>query len=66
MKHYTQGQFTITFPITDGVPAATVVAMLAQLKPGAVIDYMAVDPRTPLAGTRRFVVNYHEPAEKDN
>lgn len=64
MKHYTQGQFTITFSIADGADAAAVTAMLSQLKPGAVIDYVAVDPRTLLAGTRRLIINYREPAEK--
>lgn len=66
MKHYTRGQFTITFALADGVAAAAVTAILSQLKPGAVIDYMAVDPRTPLAGTRRLIINYREPAQKDN
>ena len=64
MKYYTLGQFTITFPITDGAPAATVVAMLSQLKPGAVIDDMVVDPRSPLAGTHRLIITYREPAEE--
>lgn len=65
MKHYTIGQFTITFPITDGVPAAAGVAMLSQLKPGAVIADMAVDPQSPFAGTHRLVVSYREPAEEE-
>lgn len=66
MKHYTQGQFTITFSIADGADAAAVTAMLSQLKPGAVIDDMTVDPDGPFAGTRRLIINYREPAEKDN
>lgn len=66
MTHYTIGQFTITFSIADGVAAAAVGAMLAQLKPGAVIDDMAVDPNSPFAGTHRLIINYREPAQKDN
>lgn len=64
MKHYTRGQFTITFTLADGVAAAAVTAILSQLKPGAAIDDMAVDPDGPFAGTRRLIVNYREPAEK--
>ena len=64
MKHYTRGQFTITFTLADGVAAAAVTAILAQLKPGAVIDDLAVDPDGPFAGSRRLIVNYREPAEK--
>lgn len=66
MKHYTRGQFTITFALDDGIPAAAVTAILSQLKPGAVIDDMAVDPDGPFAGTRRLIINYREPAQKDN
>lgn len=66
MKHYTRGQFTITFSIADGVPAAAVGAVLAQLKPGAVIDDAGVDLDGPFAGTRRIIINYREPAEKGN
>ena len=65
MKHYTKGQFTITFALADGVAAAAVTAILSQLKPGAVIDDMAVDPDGPFAGTRRLIVNYREPATKE-
>lgn len=64
MKHYTKGQFTATFFHDDGVPATTLTAILSQLKPGAVIDDLAVDPNGPFAGTRRLIVNYREPAEK--
>lgn len=64
MKHYTRGQFTITFTLADGVAAAAVTAMLAQLKPGAVIDDVGVDVNGPFAGTRRLIINYREPAEK--
>lgn len=64
MKHYTRGQFTITLTLADGVAAAAVTAILAQLKPGAVIDDLAIDPDGPFAGTRRLIVNYREPAEK--
>lgn len=66
MRHYTRGQLTITFVLADGVAAAAVTAILAQLKPGAVIDDLAVDPDGPFAGTRRLVINYREPSEKDN
>ncbi len=66
MKHYTRGQFTITFAADDGVSAAAVSAILAQLKPGAVINDTAVDINGPFAGTRRLIINYREPAEKDN
>lgn len=66
MKHYTRGQFTATFFPNDGVPAAAITALLAQLKPGAVIDDAGVDPDGPFAGTRRLIINYREPAEKDN
>lgn len=62
MKHYTRGQLTITFVPADGKPAA-VGAMLAQLKPGAVIDDAGVDVNGPFAGTRRLIINYREPAE---
>lgn len=64
MNHYTRGQFTITFTLADGVAAAAVTAILSQLKPGAVIDDLAVDPDGPFAGTRRLIINYREPAEK--
>lgn len=64
MKHYTRGQFTITFTLADGVAAAAVTAILSQLKPGAVIDDLAVDPDGPFAGTRRLIITYREPAEK--
>lgn len=66
MKHYTRGQFTATFFPNDGVPAAAITALLAQLKPGAVIDDAGVDLNGPFAGTRRLIINYREPAEKDN
>lgn len=66
MKHYTRGQFTATFFPADGIPAAAVTAMLAQLKTGAVIDDAGVDVNGPFAGTRRLIINYREPAEKDN
>lgn len=64
MKHYTRGQFTIMFSLADGVTAAAVGAVLAQLKPGAVIDDAGVDLDGPFAGTRRLIINYREPAEK--
>lgn len=64
MKHYTRGQFTATFFPNDGIPAAAITALLAQLKPGAVIDDVGVEPNGPFAGTRRLIINYREPAEK--
>ena len=66
MKHYTRGQFTATFLPADGIPAAAVTALLAQLKPGAVIDDAGVDVNGPFAGTRRLIINYREPTYKDN
>lgn len=63
MKHYTRGQFTITFTIAEGVAAAAVTAILAQLKPGAVIDDAGMDRDWPFSGTRRLIINYREPAE---
>ena len=65
MKHYTRGQFTITFTLADGVAAAAVTAMLSQLKPGAVIDDAGVDTNGPFTGTRCLIINYREPAEKE-
>lgn len=64
MKHYTRGQFTITFTIADGIAAAALTAIISQLKPGAVIDDAGVDVNGPFAGTRRLIINYREPAEK--
>ena len=66
MKHYTKGQFTATFFPADGIPATAVTALLAQLKPGAVIDDAGVDLDGPFAGTRRLIINYREPTEKGN
>lgn len=66
MKHYTRGQFTISFTLEDGVTAGTVIALLSQLKPGAVIDDAGVDTNGPFTGTRRLVITYREPAYKDN
>lgn len=40
-------------------------AILSQLKPGAVIDDAGVDLNGPFAGTRRLIINYREPAEKE-
>ena len=65
MKHYTKGQFTITFALADGVAAAAVTALLSQLKPGAVIDDAGVDVNGPFAGARRLIINYREPAQKE-
>lgn len=66
MKHYTRGQFTITFTHDGGVPATTVTALLSQLEFGTVIDDVGVEPNGPFAGTRRLIINYREPAQKDN
>jgi len=66
MKHYTRGQFTITFTHDGGVPATTVTALLSQLEFGTVIDDVGVEPNGPFAGTRRLIINYREPAEKGN
>ena len=64
MKHYTHGQFTITAANADCFTASAVTSMLAQLKPGAIIDDMTVERNTPFAGARRLIINYREPAEK--
>ena len=40
MKHYIRGHFTVTFARAHGVTPSVVTALLAQLKPGAVIDDM--------------------------
>lgn len=63
MKHYTKGQFTISYADGDGVPASTLTAILSQLKHGAVIDDAGVDVNGPFTGTRRLIINYREPAE---
>lgn len=63
MKHYTRGQFTISFAADDGVPVAAVTGILSQLKPGAVIDDAGVDVNGPFTGTRRLIINYREPAK---
>ena len=40
MKHYISDQFTATFFPPNGVPAGAVIALLSQLRLGAlVIDY---------------------------
>ena len=65
MKHYTKGQFTISYADSDGVPATTLTAILSQLKPGAVIDDAGVDPNGPFTGTRPLIINSREPAEKE-
>lgn len=65
MKHYTRGQMPLTFFPGDGVAAAALGAMLAQLKPGAVLDDAGVDTNGPFTGTRRLILNYREPAEKE-
>lgn len=66
MKRYYRGQFTISYADGDGVPVNAVTAILSQLKPGAVIDDAGVDTNGPFTGTRRLILNYREPAEKDN
>lgn len=66
MKSWISGQFTASFFHEGGVPVGTVIALLAQLKPGAVIHDVGVDVNGPFAGTRRLIINYREPAEKGN
>lgn len=63
MKSWTRGQFTATFFPADGIPAAAVSALLAQLKPGAVIEDTVTSLQDPHTGTRRLVITYREPAE---
>lgn len=64
MKHYTRDQFTVTFFPPNGVPAGAVIALLSQLKPGAVIDDARVERIPTITGPRRLVITYREPAEK--
>ena len=68
MKHYTRGQFTLTFVLAGDILATfrAVTAILEQLKPGAVIDDMTMDTQVPFVGARRLVITYREPAEKGN
>jgi len=66
MKQYTHGNFTVTFARGDCVTPSVVTSLLAQLKPGAVIDDIAVERNTPFAGAHRLVISYREPAEKGN
>lgn len=65
MKHYTRDQFIITFYPATGVAADAVAAMLSQLKPGAVIEDTVTSLQDPHTGTRRLVITYREPAEKE-
>lgn len=67
MRHYTRGQFTISFALAGDISATfrAVTGVLAQLKPGTVIDDMAIDTETPFAGARRLIITYREPAEKE-
>lgn len=66
MKSWISGQFTASFFHEGGVPVDVVIALLTQLKPGAVIHDVGVDVNGPFAGTRRLIINYREPAEKGN
>lgn len=65
MMHYTRDQFIITFYPATGVAAASVAAMLSQLKPGAVIEDTVTSLKDPHTGTRRLVITYREPAEEE-
>lgn len=64
MNHFTRGQMTITFPFADGVEATAVADLLAQLKPGAVIDDAGMDRNWPFTSTGRLIIKYREPAEE--
>lgn len=45
MKNYIRGQFTITTASANGFTSSNVTSILAQLKPGAIIDDMPVLPK---------------------
>ena len=64
MTRYTRGQFTITFPLDGAVAVSTVVAMLSQLKPGAILDDVLNYKIGPFPRTHRLVITYREPAAK--
>ena len=64
MKHYISDQFTATFFPPDGVPAGAVIALLSQLRPGAVIDDARVERIPTMTGPRRLVITYREPIEE--
>ena len=54
---------TITYNLSEGIAARAVIAMLARLNPGVVIDDITTDEEAAPAGLRRLVIIYHEPAE---
>lgn len=66
IPRYSRGQFTATFSPPNGVPAGAVIALLSQLRPGGVIDDARVEHIHTTTGPRRLVINYREPAAKDN
>lgn len=65
MRHYARDKFTVTFFPPNGVPAGVVIALLSQLKPGALVDSAYVEPIPTIPGPRRLVITYREPAEKE-
>nr|DAN77656.1 MAG TPA: hypothetical protein [Caudoviricetes sp.] len=65
MKHYISDQFTATFFPPDGVPAAAVIALLSQLRPGALIEDARVEHIPTITGPRRLVITYREPADEE-
>lgn len=65
MRHYARDKFTVTFFPPDGVPAAAVIALLSQLRPGAVIDDARVERIPTMTGPRRLVIAYREPADEE-
>ena len=65
MPRYSRGQLTITFPFADGVEATAVADLLAQLKPGAVIDDAGMDRNWPFTSTGRLIIKCREPAEEE-
>nr|DAY08078.1 MAG TPA: hypothetical protein [Caudoviricetes sp.] len=65
MRHYARDKFPVTFFPPNGVPAAAVIALLSQLKPGALIDDARVEHIPTITGPRRLVINYREPAEEE-
>lgn len=65
MPRYSRGQFTATFFPPNGVPAGAVIALLSQLRLGALIDDARVEHIPTMTGPRRLVINYREPAEEE-
>lgn len=65
MTRYSRGEFTATFFPPNGVPAGAVIALLSQLKPGALIDDARVEHIPTITGPRRLVIAYRDPAEEE-